>query len=283
MRIAVEGRRLGGGVRLGSNPHAGPAACPGGPMRGSGRRWIALGVGIGCSHVVDDFSGSALCGASCLHSFQYLIETQDRVSESKAADMATSSSVTAPLLRLIDSPGSVIIKQGAEAKVYRSQLFREPPQLFLPAQDPSQQASTSSASTLPAPPVLIKYRFPKHYRHKSLSESITAQRTISEARALVRCARNGVSVPGVVAVDDKSGVLALEWIDGKSVRELLGGGAEDDEVEDSLDGAEADEAEEEEIVLEDEDVKSKCTFSSKGGRIILIFLLLLLKHTLQSP
>lgn len=31
-------------------------------------------------------------------------------------------------------------------------------------------------------------------------------------------------------VDEKVGIVAMEWIDGKSVRELLGGGDEGDEV-----------------------------------------------------
>ena len=41
--------------------------------------------------------------------------------------------------------------------------------------------------------------------------------------------RYGVNVPGIRMVDAQAGVLGLEWIDGKSVRLLLGGGAENEE------------------------------------------------------
>ncbi|PWN30929.1 Serine/threonine-protein kinase BUD32 [Jaminaea rosea] len=127
------------------------------------------------------------------------------------ASAEAGPSSASPLLRLLSDPSSsTLIKQGAEAKVYRSY--------------PCGPASSSSP-----PSWLLKYRFPKTYRHPHLSQTITAQRTVSEARALVRCARYGVEVPVVELVDEKEGILALEWIEGASVREWLGGGAEDDE------------------------------------------------------
>lgn len=60
-----------------------------------------------------------------------------------------------------------------------------------------------------------------------LSAQLTRARITSEARALVRCVRNGVRVPDVRLVDLESGIIAMEWIDGKSIRFLLG----DDEDE----------------------------------------------------
>lgn len=41
--------------------------------------------------------------------------------------------------------------------------------------------------------------------------------------------RSGVSVPGIRMVDATEGVLGIEWVEGKSVRMLLGGGAEGEE------------------------------------------------------
>lgn len=163
----------------------------------------------------------------------------------------------APLIALVNSDSSKLIKQGAEAKVYRSQLVPDPVRLVLPVSDdvPNPEVGGSVGSSRIAcriPPVILKYRFPKNYRHPSLSESITSQRTISEARALVRCTRNGVNVPSVVAVDEKSGILALEWIEGRSVRELLGGDAEEDggEEDQSID-------DEGEMILTDHNVKGE--------------------------
>jgi len=61
--------------------------------------------------------------------------------------------------------------------------------------------------------------------------SLTRSRVTGEARALMKCLRAGVSVPGIRMVDASEGVLAIEWIDGSSVRFLLPGGAEAEEEE----------------------------------------------------
>lgn len=102
---------------------------------------------------------------------------------------------------------STQISQGAEAKVYKGSL------------------------TPDAPFILLKYRFKKQYRHPSLDALLTRSRVAGEARALIKCLRSGVNVPGVRMVDASEGILGIEWIDGKSVRNLLPGGAEDEEEE----------------------------------------------------
>lgn len=72
----------------------------------------------------------------------------------------------------------------------------------------------------------MKHRFTKTYRHPTLDASLTSQRLTFEARALARAAKAGVTVPEVVWVDEKAGVIGMERIEGWSVREILGGGAE---------------------------------------------------------
>ena len=67
-----------------------------------------------------------------------------------------------------------------------------------------------------------------------LSTQLTRARVTSEARSLARCARGGVRVPQVVLVDIESGIIGVEWIDGKSVRFVLG------TDEDDTDGGETD-------------------------------------------
>lgn len=129
-----------------------------------------------------------------------------------------------PILTLLQDPrASRLIKQGAEARVYISQLFPPPTLLNESEQLPGDISTSRNA--------LIKYRFPKTYRHPSLSEHLTITRTVAEARALVRCMRAGVHTPRVLCVDETAGILALELLDGYSVRELLG--AEDEDYEDS--------------------------------------------------
>ncbi|KAJ4481218.1 kinase-like domain-containing protein [Lentinula aciculospora] len=99
---------------------------------------------------------------------------------------------------------SLPISQGAEAKVYKAQL------------------------TPNSPPILLKYRFQKNYRHPILDANLTRSRIAGEARALYKCLRSGVNVPGIRMVDVTEGVLGIEWIEGHSVRKLLPGCAEDD-------------------------------------------------------
>ncbi|KAJ9477022.1 EKC/KEOPS complex subunit BUD32 [Pseudozyma hubeiensis] len=173
----------------------------------------------------------------------------------KVAGSSTTKQTTAaprstpnapPLVALLsDSSTSKLIKQGAEAKVYISRIASNNI-LSWP-----QPRSSEIESTKVDPPasVLLKWRFPKTYRHPTLSNNITASRTIMEARALLRCAKAGVAVPSVRCVDEKEGILGLELIAGKSVREWLGGGAEGEDETLIDDG----DAEEEEAVLSEND------------------------------
>ncbi|BGP44219.1 serine/threonine-protein kinase bud32 [Rhodotorula kratochvilovae] len=120
---------------------------------------------------------------------------------------------------------STLIKQGAEGKVYRAALLPSPTM----TRSTSASALSPSSSEPPAPVyILLKYRFPKRYRHPILDAQLTRQRLTAEARALVRCAKAGVRVPGLRLVDVKQGCLGMEWVEGWSVREILGGGQEDD-------------------------------------------------------
>ncbi|KAF9512049.1 hypothetical protein BS47DRAFT_1372903 [Hydnum rufescens UP504] len=108
-------------------------------------------------------------------------------------------------LKLIES--SKLIKQGAEAKIYVTTLH------------PNE------------PPILLKHRFSKKYRHAALDSSLTRARVAGEARAILRCLRSEVRVPGIRMVDAEEGVLGLELIDGKAVRQILPGGGDDDDGE----------------------------------------------------
>ncbi|KAI9461508.1 kinase-like domain-containing protein [Russula earlei] len=125
--------------------------------------------------------------------------------------MAADSTPTIALLR-----SSTLISQGAEAKVYRASLHAG------------------------GAPVLLKHRFSKRYRHATLDGSLTRARIAGEARALLRCLRCGVSVPGLRFVDAASGVLGVEWVNGRSVRYLLGSGEGGDAVDGDEDPAIAD-------------------------------------------
>jgi TP53 regulating kinase-like protein len=126
---------------------------------------------------------------------------------------------SAPSLQLLQ-PGD-LIKQGAEGRVYSLASLLPQPKVYWP------DNAAASSSTVPAPtPVILKHRFPKTYRHPTLDASLTKTRLQFEARALARAQRAGVTVPRVLWLDEPAGVLGMERVEGWSVREVLGGGAE---------------------------------------------------------
>lgn len=62
----------------------------------------------------------------------------------------------------------------------------------------------------------------------------------------MRCKKAGVVVPGLRIVDLQEGVLGMEWIEGWSVREVLGGGQDDEGV---VDEDEEEDEDEEDVIL----------------------------------
>ncbi|XP_029283376.1 EKC/KEOPS complex subunit TP53RK [Cottoperca gobio] len=83
-----------------------------------------------------------------------------------------------------------LIKQGAEARVYRAQFLGKP--------------------------TIVKERFRKRYRHPVLDEKLTHRRTVQEVRSILRCRRAGISVPVVYFVDYTSHCIFLEDVVGSS-------------------------------------------------------------------
>jgi hypothetical protein len=112
-------------------------------------------------------------------------------------------------------------------------------------------------------PLLLKHRFPKQYRHPILDANLTKSRIQAEARALARCARAGIAVPGVRLVDLETGILGMEWIEGYSVREMLGGGAEGEDDE------ETDDENDESVAFEKLSLEEKQEINSRKERASL--------------
>lgn len=92
-----------------------------------------------------------------------------------------------------------LITQGAEALLYRTTFLT------------------------PSTPAALKIRLPKPWRHPSLDARLTRQRVLAEARVLVKCAREGVDVPAVLGVGCEEGWVAVEWVEGGSVKEAVRG------------------------------------------------------------
>lgn len=107
------------------------------------------------------------------------------------------------------TPTKTLVKQGAEAHLYLTTFLT------------------------PNLPALLKHRPSKPYRHPILDARLTKHRCLSEARLLVRMRREldksritsgagGVTVPAVYFVDEARGEIYMEWISGRTVKEVLG-------------------------------------------------------------
>ncbi|XP_007903398.2 EKC/KEOPS complex subunit TP53RK [Callorhinchus milii] len=92
--------------------------------------------------------------------------------------------------------GFQIIKQGAEAKIYRVTFLGRP--------------------------TIVKARFSKSYRHPALDKKLTHRRTAQEVRSILRCRKAGISTPVVYFVDYNSNSIYLEDLVGSvSVRDYI--------------------------------------------------------------
>ncbi|OXB71854.1 UNVERIFIED_CONTAM: hypothetical protein H355_008876 [Colinus virginianus] len=89
-------------------------------------------------------------------------------------------------------PGLQLVRQGAEARVYRGRFLGRA--------------------------AVAKLRFPKRYRHPALEERLSRRRTAQEARALLRCRRAGggrdAGAAGLGAAGDGAGLGAAEMVPG---------------------------------------------------------------------
>ncbi|KAJ8922035.1 hypothetical protein NQ315_008675 [Exocentrus adspersus] len=83
--------------------------------------------------------------------------------------------------------GFELIKQGAEAKLYKG--------IYL------------------GKPTLAKERFVKEYRHESLDSFLTKERMKAESRAIVRCKACGIRTPALYLVDFKRRIIFMEYFE----------------------------------------------------------------------
>ncbi|XP_010259106.1 PREDICTED: EKC/KEOPS complex subunit bud32-like [Nelumbo nucifera] len=89
----------------------------------------------------------------------------------------------------------VLLKQGAEARVYES--------------------------TFVGRRSIIKERFSKKYRHPILDSKIILKRLNAEARCMTKARRLGVSTPVLYAVDPVLHTLTFEYVEGPSVKDIF--------------------------------------------------------------
>jgi len=94
-----------------------------------------------------------------------------------------------------DLPGLAFLKQGAEARVYKT--------------------------TFMGRACIVKERFPKKYRHPQLDAKLTKQRLNQETRQINKCKLVGIPTPNIYHVDVPAGRIYLEFLEGTTLREFI--------------------------------------------------------------
>ena len=70
--------------------------------------------------------------------------------------------------------------------------------------------------------VIFKHRIPKNYRVEELDKEIRRERTLNEAKALIKVKNYGINVPQVYEIDVQNAIIVMKYIKGEKLRDLLG-------------------------------------------------------------
>ncbi len=69
--------------------------------------------------------------------------------------------------------------------------------------------------------VIFKHRIPKKYRIGELDEKIRTERTLNEARALIKVKKYGINVPQVFEIDSTNSTIVMKYIQGNKLKDVL--------------------------------------------------------------
>jgi len=76
--------------------------------------------------------------------------------------------------------------------------------------------------------VIIKTRLPKKYRPMKLDTIIRTYRTVHEPQLMSEAKKAGVPTPTIFQVDVQNASIVMEYVEGKQLKQLLGGFSPDD-------------------------------------------------------
>ena len=68
---------------------------------------------------------------------------------------------------------------------------------------------------------IFKYRIPKNYRIDELDNKIRTNRTLNEARALIKVKNYGINVPQVYEIDANNSTIIMKYIKGEKLKDVL--------------------------------------------------------------
>lgn len=69
--------------------------------------------------------------------------------------------------------------------------------------------------------VIFKHRIPKGYRIEQIDKSLRVNRTLNEAKALIRVKNYGVNVPQVYEIDPNNSTIVMKYIKGEKLKDAL--------------------------------------------------------------
>jgi TP53 regulating kinase-like protein len=69
--------------------------------------------------------------------------------------------------------------------------------------------------------VIFKHRIPKKYRIEELDKRIRTDRTLNEARALIKIKNYGINVPQVFEIDTFNSTIIMKYIKGNKLKDIL--------------------------------------------------------------
>ena len=69
--------------------------------------------------------------------------------------------------------------------------------------------------------VIFKHRIPKSYRIEQIDKKLRINRTINEAKTLIRVKDYGVNVPQVYEIDTKNSTIVMKYIKGDKLKDIL--------------------------------------------------------------
>lgn len=76
--------------------------------------------------------------------------------------------------------------------------------------------------------VVQKRRISKSYRIKNIDNRLISYRTKEEAKLIIKARNHGISVPVIYDVDLKNGVITMEYLKGKRIKDILNDLSEDE-------------------------------------------------------
>ena len=69
--------------------------------------------------------------------------------------------------------------------------------------------------------VIFKHRLPKGYRIEQIDKKLRINRTLNEAKALIRVKNYGINVPQVYEIDSENSTIVMKYIKGEKLKDAM--------------------------------------------------------------